>query len=167
MVFSNSISLDQLKQSSQILKRSAGGQQALSELRGAALQRIMDKTLSKTATDERRTPEWIPNQFDSQIKELDRTGKLEYLFGKRGAEQLRTMNEVGKVLFTPQKGAYNSSDSATAIAVMLDMAGGMMTGVPVPVVTGLKVLRDRAKDKQFRAMVEEQLSYARKQGSKP
>lgn len=158
VVLSPGTSLDQLRQTVEVLRRSPQGQQAWRELQGATIQHLQERALSNVARDERGTPIFSAAKFDKELQALERGGKLEYIFGKQGAERLRTLNEVAKVIFTSLPGTVNSSNTATTLAAMIDLFGASATGVPLPAVTALKVVRDRIRDKKLRAKVEAQLA---------
>lgn len=158
VMLSPSTSLDQLRATTETLRRTPQGQQAWRELQGATIQHLQERALSNVARDERGTPIFSAAKFDTELKALDRSGKLEYIFGKQGAERLRTLNEVAKVIFTSVPGTVNSSNTATTLAAMIDLFGASATGVPVPAVTAIKIIRDRVRDKKLRAKVEAQLA---------
>jgi len=152
-------SLDSLRHVGQIIKKSGPeGQQTWRELQGATIRHLQERALSNVARDERGTPIFSVAKFDTELKALDRSGKLEYLFGKRGAEQLRTLNDVAKVVFNPLPGTVNTSNTATTLAAMIDLFTAAGTGVPMPAVTGFKLIRDQIKDRKLRARVAAQLN---------
>ena len=86
---------------------------------------------------------------------LDQGGKLDYLFGKRGADQLRNLNDVSKALFTvPMSAGINHSNTASAMAIVLDsIASGAATGLPLPLITVLKEGAKRVKDAKQRKAI--------------
>lgn len=157
-VLSPSSSLDSLRHVGQLIKKSGPeGQQTWREVQGATIRHLQERALGNVARDERGTPIFSVAKFNGDIKALDRNGKLEYMFGKRGAEQLRTLNDVAKVVFNPLPGTVNTSNTATTLAAMIDLLTAAGTGVPMPAVSGFKLIRDQIKDRKLRARVAEQL----------
>ena len=69
------------------------------------------------------------------ITDLDKSGKLDLFFGKKGAEHYRTLNQVTKEIQTVPVGTTNPSGTAsTLLATMAEMgAQTAMTGVPIPI----------------------------------
>lgn len=158
VVLSPATSKDSLRHVGVLLKKSGSdGAQTWRELQGATIRHLQERALSNVARDERGTPIFSAAKFDADIKALDRSGKLDYLFGNRGAEQLRTLNEVAKVVLNPVPGTVNTSNTATTLAAMMDLFTASATGVPVPAVTGFKLVRDQIKDRKLRARVAEHL----------
>ena len=100
-----------------------------------------------------------PARLNKLVKEMDADGKLDAIFGKKGAEQLRDLNEASIDILTAPPGAVNSSNTASVLAGILDGALFTATGVPVPIASGLrygaKKLRQRATTKK----VDEALNY--------
>lgn len=157
-VLSPSSSLDSLRHVGQLIKKSGPeGQQTWRELQGATIRHLQERALSNVGRDERGTPIFSVDKFNKDIVALDKSGKLEYMFGKRGAEQLRTLNDVAKVVFNPLPGTVNTSNTATTLAAMIDLLTASGTGIPLPAVSGYKLIRDQIKDRKLRARVAEHL----------
>lgn len=158
MVISPSTSLDQLKQTGALLKRDPQGQQAWRELQGSVIQHLQSKALDDRVKDDRGTPFFNAKTFHQEVQALDRGGKLDYVFGKRNAERIRTLDEVSQVVFNPVPGTVNTSGTAYTLAAMMDMMNFTAFGVPVPVATVARFARDHIKDRKLRARVEEQFN---------
>jgi hypothetical protein len=75
--------------------------------------------------------------LDNQIKALDKSGKLDFLFGPKQAERFRTLNEFTKDLQTTPLGTVNTSGTtSTLLSALAEMgASAALTGVPAPVGT--------------------------------
>ena len=86
-------------------------------------------------------------KLDAVIKKLDKSGKLDLVFGKKDAERFRTLNEVVQDIRTVPEGSVNYSGTAANLKTMLaDLAGSYMaTGVPVPILTAAKWTANQAK----------------------
>jgi hypothetical protein len=61
-----------------------------------------------------------PAKFKSIVRELDQDGKLDYLFGKKGAQELRDLLETTILVNAPLKGAVNQSNTASAFIRAMD-----------------------------------------------
>ena len=147
-----------VKQIGRLLKSSGDpGRQAWAELRGAALRHLRDEATKNVASDSRGNPVVSPAKLNAAVQQLDQSGKLEYLFGKKGAEQVRAVNELSKVVLTVPPGAVNTSNTASVILAALDMATSGVAGFPVPVMSGLRILTTHVKDRQIQKRINEAL----------
>lgn len=174
-VFQRSIlnsSMADVKQLRRILQTGAtdeakqAGQQAWRELQGATLRHIREEA-SKNITRNERGQEMVSAKgLDTAIRGLDNSGKLDFIFGKRGAEQLRSLNDLSKVLFTAPPGAINSSNTASVILAALDIATSGIAGMPLPVMSGLRILTTHVKDRQIQKRINEALGIKPEIGKK-
>ncbi|NBW18465.1 MAG: hypothetical protein EBR82_61880, partial [Caulobacteraceae bacterium] len=157
-VLDPSTSLDSTRHLFGLLKKTPEGQQAVSEIRGAVLQLIRDDAYKNITTNERGDRLISPAAFNRMIQNLDRSGKLDYVYGKKGAEQLRTLNDVVGVLFTAPPGTVNTSNTASVLLTALDtMATYGTTGLPVPALQALRALTKTIKDQKLKKQVQEAL----------
>ena len=157
-VLEPSASLDSVRQVRRLLQTAGPeGKQAWKELQGGTLRHIQDQMLKNVATNQRGDRVVSAAQLDRVIKQLDKTGKLAFIFGKKGAEQLRTVNEVAKVIFTAPPGTINTSNTATVLAGLMDVAVTGMSGVPAPIATSFRVLTRSIEDKKLKARIEKTL----------
>ena len=89
---------------------------------------------------------------------MDRSGKLESLYGIKIAQQLRDLAELAMVIYTAPPGAINFSNTSSAIANAMDM---MMTygisGVPVAGKAVIKEALDYVKNKKVKARIKASL----------
>jgi hypothetical protein len=89
---------------------------------------------------------------------MDEQGKLEALYGKKQAQQIRDLGELSTVIYTAPPGAINTSNTASALQVALDSAATFgMTGIPAPAVTVLKESAKYIKDRKVKARINESL----------
>jgi hypothetical protein len=110
-IFKRSIldgSLEDTRAIGVILKK--GGpeaQQAWKELQGLTLAKMRDEADDLFQKVRRGQSADAPlRQFQTRVRELDRSGKLEYLFGKKGAQEIRdTISTVETVLTRAPTGA--------------------------------------------------------------
>lgn len=147
------------------------GQQVWKELQGQTLEWMKAEATKNVATDQRGNRIWSPAQLDRAVTKLDSKGKLEFIFGKQGAQQIRDINDLAKVVFTTPPGTVNHSNTAGVIAAMLAEAGalGAATGLPVPIVSGARILVKHVKNQKLRARIERSLnaSARRRVGPRP
>jgi hypothetical protein len=133
------------------------GQQAWKELQGAAVRHLRDQATKGVARNERGQEIISASGLDKAVQQLDSSGKLDYLFGRRGAEQLRAVNDLAKVVYTSPPGAVNTSNTASVILAALDMATSGLVGMPVPIMSGLRILTTHVKDRQIQKRIQEAL----------
>ena len=161
-------SLDDVRQVRRVLQTGGDqGKQAWRELQGQALQHIREEATKGVTTDSRGNPVVSAAGLNRIIGKLDKDGKLDFLFGKRGAQQLRDINDIVKYIYTAPPGTINTSNTASVLLAALTEAGvlGGMTGMPVPVATGLKVLSSQIRDRKLRARIAESLRQNRPGGA--
>jgi len=133
------------------------GKQAWRELQGSTLRHLQDQMTKNVARNERGDPVVSAAALDRELMALDRNGKLDLLFGKSGAQKLRTINDVAKVVLTSPPGSVNHSNTATVLAGLMDIAVSGSSGVPAPVFTSVKLLTDGLKDKKLKKRVTDAL----------
>lgn len=128
------------------------GKQAWRELQGATMNWLKEESTKNVATDTRGNTIVSPAQLNKAIRQLDADGKLDFVFGKQGAAQVRDLNDIVKVIHTVPPGSVNYSNTASVILNALGAGSaeaaivGLLTGLPVPVLTGAKLLAAKAKN---------------------
>jgi len=134
------------------------GKQAWNELKSNTIRYIINKSLSTAQRDERDQPLVSPDKLNSVIRSLDREGKLEGLYGKKQAQQIRDLGEIAIDIYTAPPGAINFSNTASALQVALDsvMTFGL-TGIPAPAVTALREASKYLKNREVRNRVRQSL----------
>ena len=135
------------------------GQQALRELRGAAVRDIREQATRTTAVDERGQK--VPSVAGLQraVAALDKNGKLELLFGKQGAQTFRDLGDLASDIYTAPPGLVNTSGTAAAIAKLTaDWAASMaITGVPAPLLSIGKAIKQWRSGRKTKAQIAEAL----------
>ena len=146
-------------------KIGAEGQAITKELRGAVAQRIKDEATKGVQLDINGKPYVSTKALNDIIKKLDKSGKLEFIFGKKGAEHYRTLNEVTKDLQTVPQGTTNPSGTASSILAALGEMGVQtaVSGVPVPVVAIGKHLYGKHQTKKKLTKINEFVNYGKEQ----
>lgn len=140
------------------------GQQAWRELQGGLIAHIRDQITQSATKDILGNTVVSADKFNKLITQLDRSGKLDFIYGKKGAEQLRTLNELSRDIFTAPPGSVNTSNTASALRIVMDsLATDYITqaaaGVhmPIPALTAMKELQKWAAKSKQRRRVEEAL----------
>jgi hypothetical protein len=151
-------SLDDVRFARQILQTSgAEGRQAWKDVQGGVLQHIRDQATKNVARDVSGAEMISPAKLDAALRQLDSSGKLDFLFGKKGAEQLRTVNDLAKVMFTAPPGTINTSNTASVLLAAMDMAMSGTAGLPLPVASGIRMMTKHVKDRKLRAKIQDAL----------
>lgn len=159
-VFDHSIlngSLDDVSAIGRTLKKSGPeGQKAWKELQGQTIEYIKKKATNTTDKDIYDNPVVMPKQFKNVIDTLDQDGKLDYIFGKKGAQELRDLLQYTETVNSPLKGAANYSNTSSAIITALDKIGD----IRVPVVSTLaKSAAKKGKESALKKQIEESINY--------
>jgi hypothetical protein len=109
----------------------AAGQQAARDLRGAVINHIKDEMQKNLNVDSTGARTGSPAKIDAIVRELDKDGKLDVIFGKKGAEQLRDLRDVAIDIYTSPSGTVNSSNTASALMRKLDDIAAYTKATPV------------------------------------
>jgi hypothetical protein len=136
------------------------GKQAWKELQGQTVNWMKEEATKNVATDQRGNRIVSAAQLDKAVRKLDSDGKLDFVFGKKGAEQIRDINELTKVVMTAPPGVVNTSNTASVLLAALTEAGvnGSMFGLPVPVISGMRLIAKNVKDRKLRVKIEQSLN---------
>ncbi len=164
-VFNKSIingSLDDVKNLGYALKKGGPeGQQALRELRGQTIEYLKDKVTQSIDTDIYGNPVVSPAKFKTAVRQLDQDGKLDYLFGKKGAQEIRDLMEVTIMVNAPVKGAANYSNTASALISALDRYGaGVIGRLPFGIGQIAEYSFEKAKQRELSKKVKESINYS-------
>lgn len=153
-------SLDDLRKVKRTLLTSGEeGKQAWKEVQAATLREIKDLANKSVATNARGETVISPAALNKAITNLDKTGKLQYLFGQDGANKLNALNDVAKALMTvPPETMVNRSGSGLMIAAAVDMIMSGASGFPAPVATAMRTAINHIKDRKIRKRVEKALN---------
>lgn len=134
------------------------GEQAWKDMRGTAVAWVRDQTFGNTATNERGAKIPSADKLAKAVKKLDEDGKLEFLFGKQGAQQMRDVSDIVADINTAPPGAVNTSNTASVLKQAFDtMVTYGMSGVPVPAFTALKAALKKVKERKVAKGVREAL----------
>lgn len=139
------------------------GAQAWRDLQGETANWIREQAFSNTTTDQKNNVILSVPKLDRAIKRLDADGRLDTVFGKQGAQHMRDLNDLAKVVYTTPPGAVNHSNTASVmLSALAEMsATGAFTGLPVPVLTTLRLLSKQVKNRQLQKRIEHALTRGR------
>lgn len=121
-VFDHSIlqsDLDSLMSLGRVLKKTEKGQQAWKELQGQGIENLRSAITKNIETNSLGQRTFNPKQFDVMVKNLDKSGKLDYLYGKSGAQEIRNLRDTVININSPVKG-INTSNTASAMDKVLN-----------------------------------------------
>ncbi|MDM1279028.1 hypothetical protein HXZ65_12320 [Acinetobacter indicus] len=151
-------SLDDLRQAKRtIMTAGPDGQQAWREIQASVLRDIKDQATQGVAPDANGNQMISPAKLNTQIRKLD--DKLDFIFGKQGADKLRALNEVSKTIFTvPASAAINHSNTAATLSAAMDLVLSGMSGFPAPVASALRISTKHIKDRKIRKRVQDALN---------
>ena len=162
-VFDHSIlngSLDDVSAIGRTLKKAGPeGQQAWKELQGQTIQYMKDQVSKSVDVDSFGNPVVSPAKFKSVVTQLDQDGKLDYIFGKAGAQEIRDLLATTINVNAPLKGAANYSNTASAIITALDKINESPLG-KIPVLgTASKFVAEKGKQSALKKQIEESINY--------
>ena len=161
-VFDHSVlkgSLDDLRAVHDALNASGSqGAQAWRELQGQTINHIKNEITKNVARDARGNEIVSPAALDKVIKNLDADGKLEFVFGKKAAADLRELNDIAKDVYTSPPGAVNSSNTAGVLLGLLDTAVSGLSGMPLPIATTANYARKSIKSRRLKKKIENALN---------
>jgi hypothetical protein len=163
-VFQKSIingSLDDVKNLGIALDRSGPqGKQAFKELQGQTIEYLKDQVTKSIDTDIYGNPVVSPAKFKSAVRLLDQDGKLDYLFGKKGAQEIRDLMETTILVNAPLKGAANYSNTSSALIRALDRVGvGLLGKIPL-IGPATEYSFEKLKQRQMKKQVKESINYS-------
>lgn len=127
----NAGSLDDLTSIARTLKKSPEGQAAWRELQGQTIAQMKDAVTKNVNIDAQGNRTISPSKLDGLVRNLDADGKLDYIFGKKGAQEIRNLRDVVIDVHTSPAGVVNYSNSASAFIRALDQIEKRAGMVPV------------------------------------
>jgi hypothetical protein len=144
------------------------GQQMINELRGVVAEQIKNEAIKGVSRDINGNPIVTPTGLNNIITKLDKSGKLDLIFGKKGAERYRTLNDVAIDVKTVPEGSVNYSGSAAqfknlAAQIATDVATSAIAGVPAPITTVGTMLYKNRQNKQELNKINEFINYGKEQ----
>lgn len=161
-VFDHSImkgSLDDVRAIGRTLKKAGPeGEQAWRELQGQTIEQMKAAVTKNIQRDEAGNPIVSPKQLDTFVKNLDADGKLDYLFGKKGAQEIRDLRDTAITVYSPVAG-INTSNTSSALTQALDrIKGSALSKIPMagPL---FEIGSEMVEKKKLGKQVQESLEY--------
>jgi len=163
-VFDHSIlngGLDDVRAIGMTLKKAGPeGQQAWKELQGQTIQYIKDKVTQSIDTDAFGNPVVSPAKFKSVVTQLDQDGKLDYIFGKKGAEEIKNLLEYTINVNSPLKGATNYSNTASSSPNVIFSVLDKIAGVRAPGISNIAGYAvEKGKEAAIKKKIQESINY--------
>jgi len=162
-VFEHSVlkgSFDDTRNIAVLLKKGGDeGQQAWKELQGQTIQYIRDQATKNIQRDAAGRPVPSAAAMNKAIRDLDSDGKLDYIFGKKGAEEIRELRDVMVDVYSPVSGTVNTSNTASAVLRGLERINASpLSKIPV-VGSATKYVEESMQQKALKKLVDESLKY--------
>jgi hypothetical protein len=137
------------------------GQQALKELQGATVRHLRDEATKGMGMDSQDRPLISPAKLHQSVQALDANGRLDIILGKKNAQIVRDLDDVVRYVTTVPPGTLvNSSGTAGTLLAAMAEAGatGALTGLPLPVASGLRQIIKMRQEGRTKARINEALN---------
>lgn len=137
------------------------GQQAFKELQGATVRHLKDEATKGMGMDSQDRPLISPAKLHQSVQALDANGRLDVILGKKNAQTVRDLDDVVRYVTTVPPGTLvNSSGTAGTLMAAIAEAGatGALTGLPLPVASGLRQIIKMRQDGRTKAKINEALN---------
>ena len=137
------------------------GQQAFKELQGATVRHLRDEATKGMGMDSQDRPLISPAKLHQSVQALDANGRLDVILGKKNAQIVRDLDDVVRYVTTVPPGTLvNSSGTAGTLLAAMAEAGatGALTGLPLPVASGLRQIIKMRQEGRTKAKINEALN---------
>ena len=153
------------------------GQQAFRELQGATIDYLRKEAVKSGRTDSQGRPVVDTGAVRKATESLDANGRLDIMLGKKGAQNIRDVNEVLSYINTVPPGTL-INNSGTAATLMENLRNnfavggaemaltGFFTGIPAPVLTSLRVGINQIKTNRQNAKLKARINQALNEAEK-
>lgn len=149
-----------------VLKNSGeDGRQAWRELQGSTVDYIRERATAGMGMDSNDMHVVSPAKLSQAMKQLDSDGRLDVVFGKKQAQVMRDLNDVVKYVHTVPPGTLinNSGTTATLLLALGEMGGtGAATGIPLPIISSIKIIRGYVKDRAIKKKIDNFLTFSQR-----
>lgn len=147
------------------------GQQAFRELQGATIDYLRKEAVKSGRTDSQGRAVVDTGAVRKATETLDANGRLDIMLGKKGAQNIRDVNEVLSYINTVPPGTL-INNSGTAATLMENLRNnfavggaemaltGFFTGIPAPVLTSLRVGINQIKTNRQNAKLKARINQA-------
>lgn len=137
------------------------GKQAWKELQGATVRHLRDEATKGLGMDANDRPIVSPAKLNQTVNALDKNGRLDLMLGKKNAQIVRDLNDVVRYVTTVPPGTLvNTSGTAGTLLAAMAEAGatGALTGLPLPLATGIKQILKMKKEGNIKARINDALN---------
>jgi len=137
------------------------GQQAWKELQGATVRHLRDEATKGMGMDSQDRPLISPAKLHQTVQALDANGRLDVMLGKKNAQTVRDLDDVVRYVTTVPPGTLvNSSGTAGTLMAAIAEAGatGALTGLPLPVASGLRQIIKMRQEGRTKARINDALN---------
>lgn len=137
------------------------GKQAFKELQGATIRYIRDEATKGMGMDSQDRPLVSPAKLHQTVRALDANGRLDLMLGKKNAAIVRDLNDTVRYVSTVPPGTLiNSSGTAGTLMAAIAEAGatGALTGLPLPVASGLRQIGKMRQEGRTKAKINDALN---------
>ena len=153
------------------------GQQAFRELQGATVDYLRKEAVKSGRTDSQGRAVVDTGAVRKATEALDANGRLDIMLGKKGAQNIRDVNEVLSYINTVPPGTL-INNSGTAATLMENLRNnfavggaemaltGFFTGIPAPVLTSLRVGINQIKTNRQNAKLKARINQALNEAEK-
>ena len=125
------------------------GQQLVKDIKGRFGEHILENTTKNVQLDTKGRPYVSTPEMNKLVTNLDKSGKLDLVFGPEWANHYRTLNEVTKEIQTKPREVLSTSGSGETVLGALAGVGGEVLGqtvanqpgLGVPMYVGQRVLK--------------------------
>lgn len=143
------------------------GQQAWKEMQGQTMMHLREAATKGISRDTAGNAIVSPAALDRAVAALEKDGKLDFVFGKKGAQQVREINQIAKDVYTAPPGTVNTSNTASVLMAALDSTISAATGLPAPIASALKMIKDKVGSRKTTKRVKEALNDPTQPGQIP
>jgi hypothetical protein len=144
-----------------LLTSGKDGQQAFKELQGATVRHLRDEATKGMGMDSQDRPLISPAKLHQSVQALDANGRLDVILGKKNAQTVRDLDDVVRYVTTVPPGTLvNSSGTAGTLMAAIAEAGatGALTGLPLPVASGLRQVIKMRQEGRTKAKINDALN---------
>lgn len=144
-----------------LLTSGKDGQQAFKELQGATVRHLRDEATKGMGMDSQDRPLISPAKLHQAVQALDANGRLDVILGKKNAQTVRDLDDVVRYVTTVPPGTLvNSSGTAGTLMAAIAEAGatGALTGLPLPVASGLRQIIKMRQEGRTKAKINDALN---------
>lgn len=159
-VFKHSVlsgSLDDVRMIRKTLQTAGpNGEQAWKELQGQTLNYLKEAAIGGSQKDARGNPVISYAGLNKAVKGMDVDGKLDFMFGKQGAQMLRDIRDLSADVVTSPPGSVNFSNTGS---MLMEAFGSMAMGkLPTAMAQTANAARKFYGGRKTRQQVQEALN---------